>query len=128
MRVAPEAYPSAEPHLPIPFALSSFWECKFPFAARSALPGKFKNSLMLLAPVAFPKRHSCGNKASPGVCFHCTSKRLGSGGQIPARNPRAFWSVSSLLAPLPGTIANDLTRIRPADAAPLPIHCGPASL
>jgi hypothetical protein len=38
------SYPSAEPHLPRPFAVCSFWECKFPIAARGALPGKFKNS------------------------------------------------------------------------------------
>jgi hypothetical protein len=91
-----EPYPSAEPHLPRPFEVCSFWECKFPLAVPGALPGKFKNSSLLFVPVAFPKRHSPGNTASPRVCFHSTSKRLGSKAPIPARIPRAFWSLSSL--------------------------------
>ena len=66
-------YPSAEPHLPRPFEVCSFWECKFPLAVPGALPGKFKNSSLLFVPVAFPKRHSPGNTASPRVCFHSTS-------------------------------------------------------
>jgi hypothetical protein len=108
--------PSAEPDLPIPFTACSFWECKFPVAARGALPGKFKSSSLLFAPVAFPKRHSPGNTASPRVCFHSTSKRLGSKARIPARNPRAFWSLSPLLE----------ARIQPDTESPFPADRGGA--
>lgn len=49
--------------------MCSFWECKFPLAARGALPGTFKNSSMFTAPVAFPRRHSRGNSGHPVFLF-----------------------------------------------------------